>query len=275
MGDFRARDADRDRAVEVIETAYVDGQLGDADRELRVARALSAATLGELEGLTRDLQVPAAPALAAASPSLRARPRRGGLAVAGGVAAAAGVLALVPFVFLASSSDQSAPPPGSESARAIEVPAVAEPAAAFEMTPGQVRRFLKGYERKFGTREAFEVSFFPDRAQAQVPVRGARPRMERWTWNGRWRQDTEASAVAGPLRLVDVGSIDVRRLFANIATARRTLEVDGGRFTHARLVRWDTDPVELNIYISNDFKETGYLSTTPAGEVRHSQPYEA
>lgn len=271
MGDFRARDADRDRAVEVIETAYVDGQLGDADRELRVARALSAATLGELEGLTRDLQVPAAPA----PPLQRAARRRGGLAVAGGVAAAAGVLALVPFVFLASSSDQSAPPPGSESARAVEVPAVAEPAAAFEMAPEQVRRFLQAYERKFGTREAFEVSFFPDRAQAQVPVRGARPRMERWTWNGRWRRDTEASAVAGPLRLVDVGSIDVRRLFANIATARRTLEVDGGRFTHARLVRWDTDPVELNIYISNDLKETGYLSTTPSGQVRHSQPYEA
>ena len=42
MGDFRAKDADRDRFVELIEAAYVDGQLGDADRDLRVGRALSA-----------------------------------------------------------------------------------------------------------------------------------------------------------------------------------------------------------------------------------------
>ena len=45
MGGFRAKDADRDRYVDVIESAYVDGQLGDQDRELRISRALTAETL--------------------------------------------------------------------------------------------------------------------------------------------------------------------------------------------------------------------------------------
>lgn len=58
MVSFWAKDADRDRFVERIEAAYVDGQLGAADRELRVGRALSAETLDELETLTRDLQLP-------------------------------------------------------------------------------------------------------------------------------------------------------------------------------------------------------------------------
>ena len=55
MRGFRAKDADRDRCVELIEAAYVDGQINDADRELRVGRALSAETLDELATLTRDL----------------------------------------------------------------------------------------------------------------------------------------------------------------------------------------------------------------------------
>src|SRR5687768_2659438 len=58
MRGFRAKDEDRDRFVELIEAAYVDGQIGAEDRELRVSRALSAATLDELEALTRDLQRP-------------------------------------------------------------------------------------------------------------------------------------------------------------------------------------------------------------------------
>ncbi|HEV2798457.1 MAG TPA: DUF1707 domain-containing protein, partial [Nocardioides sp.] len=69
MKGFRAKDADRDRFVELIEAAYVDGQLGSADRDLRGGRALSAETLDELETLTRDLQLPPGHA-APASPSL-------------------------------------------------------------------------------------------------------------------------------------------------------------------------------------------------------------
>ena len=68
MGGFRASDADRERYVDVIETAYVDGQLGDQDRELRVSRALTAETLDELDLLTRDLQNQPAPVVARRTP---------------------------------------------------------------------------------------------------------------------------------------------------------------------------------------------------------------
>ena len=270
MTDFRAKDADRDRAVEVIETAYVDGQLGDADRELRVSRALSAETLGELEGLTRDLQRPAEPVRPAppARPPTR-RPGRAGLVVAGVVAA--GVLGAVPMVFLSAGSSEYS------SGTTVEAPAVSSPAAEqavrFELTPATVRTFARAYEQEFGTLEAFEVGFFPGRVQVQVPVRGSRPRMERWTWDGRWRQDTTAAAVTGPNQRVDVGAIDVRRMFANIAVARRTLDVEQARFTHAILKRWSGEPTELNLYVANELDESGYLSTSPAGEVRRRHPY--
>lgn len=86
MGDFRARDADRDRFVELIEAAYVDGQLGDPDRELRVAQALNAASLDELQALTRDLQLPpgsaVSPAVVSTTPVRPTGRLRGSTAVA-------------------------------------------------------------------------------------------------------------------------------------------------------------------------------------------------
>ena len=73
-------------------------------------------------------------------------------------------------------------------------------APSFEMTAGQVRAFLRAYEEQFGTLEVYEAGFYPNRVGVMVPVRGSRPRMERWSWTGEWRQDTEASRVTGARR---------------------------------------------------------------------------
>lgn len=284
MSDFRAKDADRERYVEIIEAAYVDGQLGAADRDLRVGRALSAATLDELQTLTRDLQpsatevVPPAGTGPVITPS--GPPKVGGVLVGLGVfvaLAVAGVTGVVALAMFAVSGESET---GTGTSQGVHVAPVEESAeaaedASFRMSAPQVREFVSAYEDKFGTLEAFEVGFYPERVGVQVPVRGSRPRMERWTWDGAWRQDTSAAAVRGPYQRVDLGSVDVRRLFANIATAQRTLDVEKGRFTHALLIRWGDEPTELNIYVGNAFGESGYLRTIPAGDVIRSYPYES
>ena len=188
------------------------------------------------------------------------------------VAGVTGIVALAMFAVsgetdsATSQGTEVVPVPVEESAEAVEE-------ASFRMTATQVRAFVRAYEEEFGTLEAFEVTFFPERVGVQVPVRGSRPRMERWAWTGEWRQDTTAAAVAGPYQRVDLGSVDVRRMFANIAAARRTLDVEQGRFTHAILIRWGDGPTELNIYVGNEFRESGYLSSTPAGEITRRHPY--
>lgn len=276
MRGFRARDADRDRYVDVIEAAYVDGQIGDADRELRVARALSAETLDELEALTRDLQnrpVPAAPVQAGAAGTSRTG-RLGGILVALGLFVAlvgAGVMAVA--VLLASSvgtsqqgtSSTVVVPDGASSSPAEEVRAPRTP--SFAMTARDVRGFLRAYERRFGTTDAWDVSFYPQRVAVDVPVRGSRPRYETWSWDGTW-QRTSPPRGASPFhtRLVDLDAIGPDRLMANIRTAERSLGVQRGSFTHA--VLWD-DPTHgptLNIHVANDFDENGYLRTTLAGD---------
>jgi hypothetical protein len=288
MGDFRAKDADRDRFVELIQAAYADGQIGDADRELRVGRALAAETVDELEGLTRDLQrpqghvPPAAPTRSSSRlpsrPPSRSR-RAGGVLVGLGVFVAlvvAGVTGVVALAFFAVSGEpESVTSQGTEVAPVpIEEVTEVTKNASFRMTPPQVRQFLRAYEKKFGTLDAWEVGFYPDRVQVQVPVSKVRKRFERWSWDGTWRQDSEASAVTGPQKFVTLGHVDVRRMFANIARARRTLDVPDGRLTHVLVNDWGDGP-SVNIYIGNTYNETGYLATTPAGVVVRAFPYDA
>jgi hypothetical protein len=279
MGDFRAKDADRERYVDIIEAAYVDGQLGEQDRELRVSRALTAQTLDELDALTRDLQdrpVVVAPRVAPST----ATPRAASLVVVGAVAVIMlAVLLLLGAAGLAlfsvgGESDES--PTVVISGEAVPVPAEVDVAEApsFAMTAPEVRQFLRAYEREFGTLEAYDVGFYPMRVGVQVPVRGSRPRFERWTWDGGWTQDTEAAGVTGPREVVDLGTLDVRRLFVNIATARKSLRVERGRLTHVLFHRWQGEAPSVNIYIGNSFGESGYLRTTPPGDVVRAYPYD-
>lgn len=274
MDGMRARDADRDRFVELIETAYVDGQLGAEDRELRVSRALSAETLDELRSLTRDLQVPAGTVLPEVASSKQSR-----LTVQLVAFVALVVLLGVGAVSLAVTTVTGETDSATSSGVAVEVEsAQPEPEAAtsapFRMEAAQVRAFLRAYEEQFGTLEVHEAGFYPARVGVQVPVRGSRPRFERWSYDGGWRQDTEASAVPRPGPVLDLGELGVRRLFANIASARKTLQVERGELSHVLVhTRTDGQPT-VTVYVANSFGESGYLSTTMSGRVIRAYPYD-
>ena len=59
-GRMRARDLDRANASSLLDAAYAEGQLGADEYRDRTARAEAAKTVGDLERLTADLQVPSA-----------------------------------------------------------------------------------------------------------------------------------------------------------------------------------------------------------------------
>jgi DUF1707 SHOCT-like domain/Domain of unknown function (DUF4190) len=54
----RAADADRERAVSFLKTAFTEGRLDKDDYDARVGRALTAKTYADLDALTADLNVP-------------------------------------------------------------------------------------------------------------------------------------------------------------------------------------------------------------------------
>jgi hypothetical protein len=53
--DLRASDSDRERVIAMLSAALGDGRLGQEEHAQRIARALSAVTLGDLARLTADL----------------------------------------------------------------------------------------------------------------------------------------------------------------------------------------------------------------------------
>ena len=72
-----------------------------------------------------------------------------------------------------------------------------------------------------------------------------------------------------PPRSCDLGALDVRRLFANIATAKKALRVQQGELTHVVVRRRSRRGGGVSIYVGNTFDESGYLATTVGG--RHDR----
>ena len=285
MGGFRARDADRDHYVELIEAAYADGQLGEQDRELRVSRALTAETLDELDALTRDLQnqpapvvvhpTPAqtgvAPARAPAASAKRApwpvtSTDRGPLGVLGVVAA--GIFALVVFGMATSAPSQE----GFDHSRPPDTGSV--PAAGYELSQSKVLAFVRRYEARFGTGDTHGVTFFPDRVSAEVPGRGTRGRSQVWIWDGDWRRDKAAEREDAPAEVVDLGALDVWTLFRNVDVAKADLGVSDARLARIQVRPAPEGEGTVVIHVRNGFTHTAQLETTTQGSRVRAVPHE-
>ena len=74
---FLASDADRERAVDVLKTAFVHGTLTRDELTLRTGRALTARTYGELAAITAGL-TPGPPRPATATANANAPPAENG-----------------------------------------------------------------------------------------------------------------------------------------------------------------------------------------------------
>ena len=72
-GRLRASHADRERAVDALKAAFVEGRLTQDELDARVGQALAARTYADLAAVTAD--IPAAPAAASSRQPARARNR--------------------------------------------------------------------------------------------------------------------------------------------------------------------------------------------------------
>ncbi len=90
-GQLRAADADRERALEYLKTAFTEGRLTQDDYEARMERALAAKTFADLDALLADLPVATAPG------HWPAQPRTNPLAIAS-LVCGVGQFALWPLI---------------------------------------------------------------------------------------------------------------------------------------------------------------------------------
>jgi hypothetical protein len=286
--DQRARDKDRDAAIEIVEAAWADGQIVEADRDHRVESLLRAHTLAEVQMVVHDLQPPSS------SPAPVAEP----------VAAPAAVPAPVP-ADLYGASDASAPyptlaqvtaaaPKGARVAPLIVLVVVLAVvgagvaglvAAVSSVTSGGSSSGTSGSEdparvvNVFSDRgfeellsdikaanestEAFEAVLYPTYAVVYLPVDATSRRYSYWYWNGVLDDlDSKGTSTYERYDLADVDPAVVIRL---VKRARGLVDEPTSWYAIVRAP--EEDGAAIWAYASNEYSESEYVGATLEGKV--------
>lgn len=151
-----------------------------------------------------------------------------------------------------------------------------EPAEPYALTGPAVRAFLATYQQKFGTTRVVDLTMYDEYAIVRVPVPG-KNRNTGWLYRpGQgWSDFGGVTANFPGSALVDIRELDVPALMRNIDRARRTLNVEDHNLTYVNIdyrPQFD-DAVNVNIYVSNEYHESGYLATTLDGRVERAYPF--
>ena len=194
----RARAADRDLAVEYVESAWVDGQLTREEYDERVGLVLGASTVGDLEHHLRDLQgVPAglfrpqpphdpAPRPVAEEPVRSTRTGAGRAWAAGLVAVA--VVAVGGGVLTSGG-------PETRSDQPVEGHPVAS--ATYE-------NFVRALREETGAKVVFEVVVEDGTFRVKYPATVSGGRYIERTWDGGWGPSTNGDTTLPRLNLRSV-----------------------------------------------------------------------
>ena len=290
-----ARSHHRRRALDVIESAFRTGWITAADHDLRVAQVETAATVGELNALIRDLAggAIAEPATAPAdlvlptpigdddrfvAPPPEARTRRslGGLvwfAVAAWVLIFAGVAV---FVVIRHSSGSDTGSSGGFTSEATAAASPSEPLPSEEVptTPRRyaltrpgIALFKRDFAEEFGAdRAVTAVSLFESYALVTIPDPSFRS-YQTWLYrHGDFSKAERSTQDRGAITF-DVQDIDEAALAATLRAAPG--RVDLRRPTDRTVVitiHADGTP-EILIGLANKRGDHGEITTTLAGKV--------
>lgn len=252
----RARTADRERVVEALTTAYVEGQLDEAEREERVGRALTAERLEELRPLLTDLQLPQhlrLPEPVGAPrpvPALRARPsptmRRPWESTPTWMKVLLGVLAVGMTAGIV---------------RGI-VTEHADPAPI--LTPAGIERLTDEVDDTFGTTEVVEADLSDDRALVTL-VTDDGVHSETFSWNGEeFFLNYRGGLPEG--QLVDLAEVDPAGLVGQLESVRSDLGVEDASTVSVNVGDPPAGPPRLRFEVANEFRETASMETDLSGE---------
>jgi len=253
----RARDADRDATIEVVEAAYADGQITREDYDRRADLVLRARTLGDLHELVHDLQAPAgaeplagerrerASVVARRAAPRRRRPRtsRVGVALAGGGVVAALAASLV---IGAIGSDRTG----------------TGPSAALLTADGYDDLTERVVER-FGSDQVFEMVVYPEYAVVRAPVDATSNRYRSAVYHRSDWTDPSTGTAGDPRFPVD--QVAGRVVAAAVDDARGRIEKPT---TSSAVIRARAeDGTCVQAFASNEFSETATVSYRCDGTV--------
>lgn len=304
------RESDRSTLTARITRAHDEGRIGTADRDIRLSNVRSAQSMAELDLIRRELDqldVAMPPPVTAPDdrPYSKFQPGAGGADADGLTTGAAHIpvraLAVIVSVVLAvaliigavafvgrstggaDAGGVNGPEPGDTQAsevtappdQATERPAPAPAGTTYALTAPGIRTFLQTYRKRFGTTQVVELTLYGAYAIVNVPVPG-KARQSGWLYRDkRWSSFGGVRATFPGAQVVDTRRLKVPALVRNLARARRTLNVESPK---AYVVVRFLDSVDrvprVDIHVSNEFGESGYLATTLDGTVQRAYPYD-
>lgn len=269
---MRARDADREEAIDFIEAAYSDGQLTRDEYDSRTARALRAQRLTELDRLVRDLQTPGTTRVAArltrlAEATGSPAPTRTQVAMATALTASArrflvgvGVIALTAFVlFLAL-------PWALRGSTDVDQPA--RPEVVDLLSADGFRTFVSAVEAKSGDTVVFDADLGSESyGGVAVPVDAASDRYVRWTWRDAGFEEGETTGSEIDAIRFDLSRIKPDPIPDLVDQAAALIEEPDQFYLAVRPDEYQPKAQCYEISAHNRFSEVARLSVTCSGRV--------
>lgn len=275
----RARDIDRAQACGLLDAGYGEGQLDPTEYEARTTAAMKAKTLGELDALVSDLQIPdhLVEAALAQAPARAPRRRVPGRVVAVGVVAAVAVIGTVVFT---TRGDDAAPAP-VENVAAEQAPAPA-PIPAGEPQPivvepidtataDGIAEFLRLFRDKFGDLIVDELYLEQRHASFERMLPEQPHRVQRWDFYRGFEPSGSPTSRSSDTATVDLAAIEIDRLRDLIRDAPSRVGLPAGRIDYI-IVRPDpiTAEPEIGLYVEDPALRSGYLYSTFDGRVTYT-----
>ncbi|AQA23010.1 hypothetical protein BTZ20_0124 [Rhodococcus sp. MTM3W5.2] len=276
----RARDIDRSNTCTLLDAGYGEGQLDFDEHKSRTAAAMSARTLGELESLVTDLQLPTALTDTLTAADRPAPPRRGVLLA--GVAAAVVAAAVTLVLINQDGPDPAAaappiapvapnhPAPPAPDKYADVAPRVVAPIDT--LTAAGIEDFIRIYRDKFGDTLVYDVYFRSDYTNLTRMVPGQPGSEQDYTFRGGFDPDSVSSR-SGDEPPFDLASVDLGALAGHLLGAAESVQVPGGTISYIGMQVHGGDPT-VSINVNNEETgASGSLELSPKGEVTRVSVY--
>jgi hypothetical protein len=278
----RARDDDRSKTCQVLDSALGDGQLSMEEHRERVAAATKAATLGDLQTLVDDLQTDNAPVQL---PNLKepSAPRQAAAAGAkrawGYTLAVATVLVVLGVAIGWGLYGNSSSPldfttdPGAKADGVV--PIVNTPPVELQSLGGLSGLFDQ-MRKKFGDTRGYSLSIRPQRAD----LNRADPRDDRrvlsYDYQGGWGNPS-SSTRSDDDRTVDLANFDYPAIIGLVRGAPDILKLGSQKITETRIDLGPSDDpltpdaLDIQIYVTGEFNG-GYIEVGPNGDCKRCAP---
>ncbi len=283
---LRARDDDRNRAVEQIDAAYADGQITLEEHDARCATALRARTLSELNTIVNDLQTTtggiSGPAVIERNEGIGdllgridwaapLRLLRGGLVLLAVVVVGALVIggwALTQLAGSASTGDffDSGSFGSDDAEAAYDGPG--------PQTPEGFARMLDDLDADAESTVVSSAVIYPEYAVLNV-VSPDDPRLTSsyYYGEGELRDSTGETSLKPDAPVLDLREVNIERAQEWMEEAPKRLDLPDANEAWLNISSFLTEEMRVMVYVSNKYNDAAYLVTTASGRLTYESPF--